>query len=81
MSKMQEHIFDDVHGGTVCRNCRGDSGISKCQQFGISPLARLRLRRRPEACCDDVHGRVSSQSELIGHTQSHRTRQNITAVW
>jgi hypothetical protein len=22
MSKMQEHIFDDVHGRTVCRKCR-----------------------------------------------------------
>jgi hypothetical protein len=51
MSKMQEHIFDDVHGGTVRRNCWGDSGLSKCQQFGISPISRLRLWWRPENCC------------------------------
>ncbi len=38
MSKMQEHIFDDVHGRTVCRNCRErccDSLI-----FGFKVVAR-----------------------------------------
>jgi hypothetical protein len=35
---------------------QGDIGLSKCQQFGISPITRLRLWRRPEHIFDDVQG-------------------------
>ena len=32
---------------------QGDVGLSKCQLFGISPISRLRLWRRPEHIFDD----------------------------
>lgn len=32
---------------------QGDGGLSKCQLFGISPISRLRLWRRPEHIFDD----------------------------
>jgi hypothetical protein len=52
MSKMQEHIFDDVQGGTVCRKCR--SIFSTMFREGrYVENARLRLWRRLEHIFDD----------------------------
>jgi hypothetical protein len=45
---------------------QGDDGLSKCQQFGISPVSRLRLWRWPEHIFDDA----STMSDAYGDGRS-----------